>query len=1562
MIKPNWKIFQAKFSDNTTENFEWFSYLLFCKQYKQSHGIFRYKNQSAIETNPIEIDNEVIGWQAKFYEVRISEHKKDLLDTIDKARRDYPNITKLLIYTNQEWGQDKGKKPKGQVEVENKAKSSGIELEWRAPSFFESEFVCDENKNISQHFFSLDKSIFNLIEEQEVHNENILSEIRSSIHFKSHEIDLDRTIELEKLKNETKQIKILSGVGGVGKTAVIKKLYDELDEESSFFVFKATEFEVRHINDLFKDFSFYDFANALKDDTSKVVVIDSAEKLLDLNNTDPFKEFLTVLIKNKWQIIFTTRDHYLENLNYDFSEIYNITPININIGNLKEETLISLSKEYDFFLPKDEKLCDLIKNPFYLSAYLKHYNEESSNLNYSDFKTKLWAKNIKNNKPERERCFFKVAFERANSGQFYINPDFDSSILYELIQDGVLGYEEMGYFITHDIYEEWALEKIIENSFLKRASEEIFFNEIGQSLAIRRSFRNWLSEKLLLEDENIKQFIEDVIENKEIDIFWKDEVFVSILLSNYSEVFFELFENELLENNQELLKRITFILRLACKEIDDEFFEQLGIRGLNVLSFKYAFTKPKGQGWKSIINFVFNNISKIGIKNINFILPVVHDWNSKVKEGNTTRVSSLIALQFYEWIIKDDVYWSKRETEEKLLQTILYGASEIKNELETIFDNVIKNKWNKNRDPYYSLSEMVLTKMEGVSLVKVLPKKVLELAELYWTLSEKKKADFYSSKMEVDEYFGLEKSRSDYYPASAYQTPIYWLLQHDLINTIDFILKFVNKSVEAYANSSFDSSVKQVKVYINEGNVKKQYMSNCLWHMYRGVGSPVTPYLLQSIHMALEKFILENAKYTKDEVFEGWLIFLLMNSESASISSVVASIVLAYPDKTFNVAKILFNTKEFIIEDKHRIVLENRTESLYSIGKNWGVNNHELYDNERLKTCKDKHRETCLEDLFLKYQCFRNEGVSEEEAEERQKRLWEILDNYYEQLSKDDSEKTWRLFLARMDRRKMTITTEKVDKGVQIQFNPELDDDLKNYSEESRKDSFEPFKYSTLNLWASYRLEKEEKYKEYEQYENNPKQAFIELKELIEKFNNEPTKEFIMVNRSTPSFVCSVLLRDFIEKLNEEEKIFCKDIVIEMAKSAFNKNYNYQISDGIQESFSLLPIVMNEFPDDKPNVKILLLLGLFKQDRVGGMMDNHSFSIFPTVAIHQLWKSSFEDAQSLLIGYILLLPKFDELFSKIREENYQKNIYRLNTNQILERFLDENTKAIEDVVNCELELDEIDIQKLDLNDLNTLFKLIPSDTKNELQKDIVKNIVFIFSEKIFSDEDDEKIDYMDKHNFLKNYAHFVLNLEQNEIKDFIEPFINKFNQSETMADLLKEFVLAEDYLNTYDNFWIVWNIFKEKIFEISQKGDGYWYVDKIIRSYLFAEVPWKEDAKEWRSFKEKQKRFFREVSSKIGHCPSTLYSISKLLNDIGSIYLDDGIGWFSTMLEDKNYITKKLETNTIYYLENSVKRYIFKNREAIKRSVTLKNKLLVILNFLIEKGSVTGYMLRESII
>jgi len=612
MIKPNWDIFKAKFSENPQNNFEWFCYLLFCIEFNQKYGIFRYKNQSAIETNPIEIEGQFIGWQAKFYDTTLSQHKADLISTIKKAKRDYPDISKLLLYSNKEWTQYKGKKTKTQNEIESLAKGLKIQLIWRTKSYFESKFVTKDNEIISRHFFCSEKSIFNSIQEQENHSAKILNEILTNIRFNDQIIEIDRNDDLKRLKEARSQVIILSGVAGVGKTALLKNYYKEIKGRFPFYIFKATEFDISNINALFADLSFQDFANFHSNEESKFVVIDSAEKLLDLKNTDPFKEFLSHLVENKWKLIFTTRDNYLEDLNYQFFEIYNILPLNIKLRDLKFRELQELAVQYKFSLPRDIKLLDLIKNPFYLNKFLKFYKEDEET-SYTDFKKNLWQYIIKKSKPAREQCFLKVAFQRANEGNFYVNPDCEHSVLdNELKNDGILGHESPhGYFITHDIYEEWALEKIVESEFIKKENIHTFFDKIGSSLPIRRSFRKWVSEKLLLEDVSIKAFIEEVVDSNEVHSFWKDEILISVLLSDYSEQFIELFKDELIVNEQALLKKLCFQLRIACNEIDDNFFGMIGIN-INIFSLKFVLTKPKGHGWISLIKFLYDNLGSSG--------------------------------------------------------------------------------------------------------------------------------------------------------------------------------------------------------------------------------------------------------------------------------------------------------------------------------------------------------------------------------------------------------------------------------------------------------------------------------------------------------------------------------------------------------------------------------------------------------------------------------------------------------------------------------------------------------------------------------------------------------------------------------------------------------------------------------------------------------------------------------------------------------------------------------------------------------------------------------------
>jgi hypothetical protein len=242
MIKPNWEVFTAKF-ENQEDVFEWFVYLLFCREFSLPKGWFGFKNQSAIEKNPIVVGDDVIGFQAKFYSTSLSGHKDDFLETLQKVKRDYPNLTKILVYTNQLWAQAHDNKqkmmvaPKALEEIEEEATKLGIEVIWREASFFDSEFVCLENDDLARHFFT-DQPLQGWqrfgdwsstqadIEAEYFIDDNI--KVISPNHKDKNELSVvDGINEIRQHLSQAGSSVRLIGLSGVGKTRFAQALFDE---------------------------------------------------------------------------------------------------------------------------------------------------------------------------------------------------------------------------------------------------------------------------------------------------------------------------------------------------------------------------------------------------------------------------------------------------------------------------------------------------------------------------------------------------------------------------------------------------------------------------------------------------------------------------------------------------------------------------------------------------------------------------------------------------------------------------------------------------------------------------------------------------------------------------------------------------------------------------------------------------------------------------------------------------------------------------------------------------------------------------------------------------------------------------------------------------------------------------------------------------------------------------------------------------------------------------------------------------------------------------------------
>ncbi|WP_031480086.1 hypothetical protein [Maridesulfovibrio frigidus] len=155
MPQELWKEFGNN-NIETTDAFEFVSYLLFCNRYNIKYGLFRYKNHPGLETDPILREGKQIGFQAKFFDDK-KLAKNQIIHSLKTAAKRYPDLNVFIVYTNAEWGanlqEDEPKQPEPVVAIECVAKEKGITVEWQNASHIEKLLMTPENASIREVFF-----------------------------------------------------------------------------------------------------------------------------------------------------------------------------------------------------------------------------------------------------------------------------------------------------------------------------------------------------------------------------------------------------------------------------------------------------------------------------------------------------------------------------------------------------------------------------------------------------------------------------------------------------------------------------------------------------------------------------------------------------------------------------------------------------------------------------------------------------------------------------------------------------------------------------------------------------------------------------------------------------------------------------------------------------------------------------------------------------------------------------------------------------------------------------------------------------------------------------------------------------------------------------------------------------------------------------------------------------------------------------------------------------------------------------------------------------------------
>lgn len=496
---PLWSEFEYKYPSEKErqDRLEDIARGLFCKLYNIKYGIFQYVNHMGNETEVIERDGEVIGFQAKYFKKTISKHK--LIESIGNAKKDNPTQTKVIIYMNLAFGESTRRKnntkrtsatkssdPSVKLSIEKYAEGIGLKVEWVT-----DKMILDQVAHIKwmrDVFFEVNNDYEDLYAFERRNTEELLAPIETNIIYENQPIKVPRTQIIDKLVDGISHRKsyVIHGEGGCGKTAIIKDLFERIrDNKIPVCIRRAQSLNVVRVDEIFrahKNFTIEQFLEVYQDTDAKVFVIDSAERLQEIDDLGPVFNLLKRLFENRWSVLFTVRDVYYGDLCEDLKITYRLNCETISVDALSDEELEKLAAQLHVLLPDNPDFKSRLCNIFYLGFYLSYYATIRQEESYQSFINHVWHKKVVGNSRrkgiglDREKCFLHIVRDRMNNSSFYLDKTrYESVPLQELLSDEIIAETDSGIFIAHDIYEEWGVLQIINQEWNRKSSISVFF-------------------------------------------------------------------------------------------------------------------------------------------------------------------------------------------------------------------------------------------------------------------------------------------------------------------------------------------------------------------------------------------------------------------------------------------------------------------------------------------------------------------------------------------------------------------------------------------------------------------------------------------------------------------------------------------------------------------------------------------------------------------------------------------------------------------------------------------------------------------------------------------------------------------------------------------------------------------------------------------------------------------------------------------------------------------------------------------------------------------------------
>lgn len=1418
------------------------------------------------------------------------------------------------------------------------------------------------------------------------HSEYIISGIRSTIG----EVHINRTSNLQELieASEKNEFVFLSGERGCGKSSIIREFAEYMKEHAPVFCLRSEDLDKAHLNSVFTSIGLRGSIGELQEGFAlmqkKYLLIESLEKLLELQYTTAFTDLLQFVRKNSgWTIIASGRNYAYQQIMFNFLQPSGISCSTVFVKELTDTQIQLLSEKLESLKPllNIEYIKPLMRNPFFTDIAYRITQAETEFL-YSDgereFQVAVWRDIISKEHVrldgmpiKRQETFIDIAVKRAKRMVYGISGmEYDPAVILRLEEDNLIIRNPINGLISlaHDVFEDWALVRHIEDIY-QNNHENLpeFLKCLGYEPAMNRAFRLWLHQKMRFEDD-VTEIILTILNNKKVEKCWQDEAISAVFLGENPNVFLEKLKNQLLIEDSDLLKRFCFILRISSKTPDQEILNgTVNQEDEQSIEPRHLFLKPYGKGWESLIIFFYKNKEQISQKLLPHVLEVLNDWSSLIHIEkdlpSPAREVGLLSLYLLDFI--KDSYGNKPERK-KLMSIIIKVVSVIPNEFNKILENDVYVTNEKGRRLSYvkELCEISLTGVETVFLAKHSPEMLIKLAFNEWIIKEdieKNKNQYFYRDKGVEESFGLEEygSASNFFPPSGLKGPFFQLLRYHPRRGLDFIIELLNFTAEKYANSDLDSPEKYsslpvemhsngvdvVKIQLNDESTIEQYCSDRLWLSYRGFS--VMPYLLQSALMALENWLIELAEYNENEKINEWIFnYILKNSNSVAPVAVLVSIAIGYPHKFGEFSLPLIKVPEFYDLEIERKVQEHGRNEI-----NWHntqLNRDslaEIYSKERRTAALRKWRKEDLESLVVQLQ-----------FTDLSKEVFVVIDDLREKMV---GEKLWSFRFHRIDSREWETEVDEENNRIIFssgKLEPELEEiHMKNQQEQELTNRF-----LSLALWAEKKFKREVLEQD---YYDSWKEALTEAKDLYDKLFNNKVNSLKTLHYAGLIKASALFIRDFSNELSEEDVIWCSEIIIQVISG--NIAEDKADITGVGMAASVIPIFLDfaEEEEEKQFFKKLLAITIThpnKTVRVG---------LANGVREH-LWSRDIDFAHKCLSGSI-------EYSRLILKHSKEKSNFRVVGDFNIESELQE--KWVEDlrekIYSKELKIDmeSITFSTHSTWDILTPCLMIPNESSDPIHYDFFYRMLSLLYEaeeleKNQSYKYEERIDYELSFNFAQVFAKYLLSLSDAAIELYIEKLKEGCEKAPKLINhLLVCIEYSSEQIDKKNTYWKIWGDLSNKVQDIAISiiGEDFRYPGqnekvKLIRSMMHADIQWQKIDYENQDI-VLGKELIIEFVENAGMNADVFEAMASLMYHFPDVFVDSGLYVLAKHQKETKDIRLFSNVNTPFYLENCIHKLLLENSE-VPLTKKMHQSCLILLDAIVETASSKAYYLREHLI